>query len=137
MQTVVVPCFALFAVVLGAGLSAQAQPRLSAEDCARVVAYVPDASVAYQPGTDVLGRAVAPADLSAPPQVLPPVLGFVLSVELARRLNLPGALKGDLPLGIVTIENNQLLFNGRPIGGDAETQLAAACAAARPPGPRR
>jgi len=101
------------------------------------VAYVPDASVAYQPGSDVLGRPVAPADLSPPPSVLPPVLGFVLSVELARRLELPGALKGDLPLGIVTIENNQLLFNGRPIGGDTEAQLAAACAAARAQRPGR
>jgi hypothetical protein len=96
-----------------------------------VVAYAPDPSANFQPGTDVLGRAVAPADLSPPQQVVPPRLGFLLSVDLARRLNLPGALKGDLPLGIVTIEDNRLLFNGQPIGGETEAALAAACAATR------
>lgn len=124
--------FALqFALLLCCTAPAAAQVRLSSADCARVVAHIAEPSASYQPGADVLGRPVTPADLSPPAQVLPPTLGFVLSVELARRLNLPGALKGDLPLGIVTIENNQLLFNGRPIGGDAEAQLAAACAAAR------
>lgn len=113
------------------GQPAAGQPRLSAEDCGRVVAHVPDASVAYQPGTDVLGRQVAPADLAPAPTVLPPVLGFVLSVDLARRLALPRGLDADLPIGIVTIEGNQLRFNGQPIGSDAEAGLAAACAAAR------
>ncbi len=110
---------------------AAAQPRLSPADCDRVVAHVPAPDILFTPGTDVLGRPVVPADLNPPQQVVPPQLGFVLSVDLARRLNLPGGLKGDLPLGIVTVEGNRLLFNGRPLGNEAEAGLAAACAAAR------
>jgi hypothetical protein len=113
-----------------------AQPRLSPADCARVVAHVPDPAVAYQPGADVLGRPVAPADLSPPQLVTPPRIGFLLSVDLARRLNLPFGLSGDLPLGIVTVENNQLLFNGRILGDDTQAALAAACAGAAQGGRR-
>jgi hypothetical protein len=108
-----------------------AQPRLSPADCARVTAHSPDASVAYQPGVDAQGRAVAPADLSPARPIVAPNFGFLLSVDLARRLNLPGGLKGDLPLGIVSIEGGRLLFNGQPLVADTEAALAAACAQAR------
>jgi hypothetical protein len=117
-------------VLLCASGSVVAQPRLSAADCARVTAHVPDASVAYTPGVDASGRAVAPADLAPPPLVAPPQIGFLLSVDLAQRLNLPPGLRGELPLGLVVIENGQLLFNGRPIGSGTESALAAACAGA-------
>jgi hypothetical protein len=120
-----------FLVGLCLAAPVSAQPRLSAADCARVVAHLPDASVAYRPGADVLGRPVAPADLSPPQLVAPPRLGFMLSVDLARRLDLPMGLSGDLPLGIVTIENNQLRFNGRVLGDETQAALAAACSAAR------
>jgi hypothetical protein len=108
-----------------------AQPRLSPADCTRVTAHVPDASVAYQPGVDVQGRSVAPADLSPPTLVAPPRIGFMLSVDLAQRLHLPRGLSGDLPLGIITIEGGQLLFNGRPLVPETEAALAAACASVR------
>jgi hypothetical protein len=120
-----------FVVVLCFTGQAGAQPRLSPEDCARVVAHVPDASVAYRAGVDVLGRPVAPADLSPPQLITPPRIGFLLSVDLARRLNLPFGLSGDLPLGVVTVENNQLLFNGRILGDETQSALAAACQGAR------
>jgi hypothetical protein len=107
-----------------------AQPRLSPADCARIVAHAPEPSVTWRPGVDTLGRAVAPADLASPQLVAPPRIEFMLSVDLARRLDLAPGLVGDLPLGIVSVEGSRLLFNGRPLSDAAQAELAAACAAA-------
>lgn len=117
------------AILLAAPAAAQA--RLSPEDCARVVAHVPDASVAYQPGVGAGGRRVAPADLSPPPRVLPETPLFYLGIDLQRRYGLPRSLEADLPIGVVALDGNRLLLNGRPLAAEDQSSLAAACAAAR------
>lgn len=102
---------------------------MSATDCARLVPHQPDPGVAFQPGVDARGRPVAPADLTPAPKVVPDRLWFVLSVDLARRLG--GPLQGDLPLGIVSIEQGRVLFDGRPLAAGDRTALEAACRQAR------
>jgi hypothetical protein len=110
--------------------------RISAEDCARAVAHVPDADVAYRPGVDVQGRAVAPADLGPPQLEAPPSVSFMISVDLARRFGLPqgpaGGLAAELPLGIITVEGNRVLFNGQPLNREDTAALQAACRRSRP-----
>ena len=83
----------VLAVFLSLAGTAGAEVRLSAADCARVVAHVPEPSVAFRPGVDSMGRSVAPADLVPPQAVMPPVPWFVLSVDLAERLR---------PVGVTT-----------------------------------
>jgi hypothetical protein len=112
-------------------LDATAQARLAAEDCRRVTRHLPDPSVAYQPGVGAGGRRVAPADLSPPQPIVPATPVFTLGVDLQQRFGLPSSLEADLPIGVVTVENNRLLLNGRPLGPEDEASLAAACAAAR------
>ncbi len=54
------------------------------QDCARLIRHTPSADVAYQPGVDVKGREVAPADLpgsGADLKVLPEVLEFTIAVN--------------------------------------------------------
>lgn len=54
------------------------------QDCARLVRHMPSADVAYQPGVDVKGRKVAPADLpgsGADLKILPEVLEFTIAVN--------------------------------------------------------
>ena len=110
--------------------------RISAEDCARAVAHVPDADVAYRPGIDVQGRPVAPADLGPPQLEAPPMVSFMISVDLARRFGLPqgvpGGLAAELPLGIITVEGNRVLFNGQPLNREDSAALQAACRRSRP-----
>jgi len=43
--------------------TADLQVYVTRQDCARLVAHHPDPGVAYQPGTDIHGKPVAPADL--------------------------------------------------------------------------
>lgn len=55
-------------------------------DCSRLIRHVPAADVAYQPGVDARGRAVAPADMpgsgaNALPNLLPDVLEFPLTIN--------------------------------------------------------
>lgn len=55
-------------------------------DCSRLIRHVPAADVAYQPGVDARGRAVAPADMpgsgaGALPNLLPDVLEFPLTIN--------------------------------------------------------
>jgi hypothetical protein len=124
---------AFFLPLLACGVhgAAVAQARLAPEDCRRVTQHVPDPSVAYQPGVGAGGRRVAPADLSPPQTIVPATPVFTLGVDLQRRFGLPRSLEADLPIGVVTVENNRLLLNGRPLGPEDEASLAAACAAAR------
>lgn len=110
---------------------AAAQARIAPEDCRRVTQHVPDASVAYQPGTGAGGRRVAPADLSPPQTIVPATPRFLLGVDLQRRYGLPPSIEADLPIGIVTVEGNRLLLNGRPLGPEDQASLAAACAGVR------
>lgn len=55
-------------------------------DCSRLIRHVPAPDVAYQPGLDARGRAVAPADLpgsgaDALPNLLPEVLEFPITIN--------------------------------------------------------
>ncbi len=129
MRSLVVSFYMIFALL--APQHATAQARLAPEDCRRVTQHVADPSVTYQPGVGAGGRRVAPADLSPPQTILPATPRFLLSVDLQRRFGLPPSLDADLPIGVVTVEGNRLLLNGRPLGPEDQSSLAAACAAAR------
>jgi hypothetical protein len=82
----------------------------------------------YQPGVDVNGNAIAPADLpSSSPQ--PNLDNFPIEIDqrLAHRFNLPPGAGGKMVLGTVTVRNNQAYFNGQPLNADQSSALAEAC----------
>lgn len=124
-------CLAALLLILPAAAGPATAQTIAERDCRRLERHVPAPDVAYRPGVDVRGRAVPPADLAAPPAIVPERLTIHLGVDLQRRLGLPRDLIADLPLGIIEIENGTALFNGRPLAPDTAAALAAACAAAR------
>lgn len=100
--------------------------------CRTLVAHHPSPDVTYQPGVDVEGRAVAPADLpgSGGAAGLGDVFVIRLSAELARRLGLPRQpvpLEAEAELGIVTVQGDRVLLNGQPLAADGEATLARIC----------
>ena len=135
---------AIFAVTLllgSTGLAlAESQPSpqpsavvISREDCRRLVRYHPEADVAYKPGVDVHGKAVAPADL---PRNEDPGVPQKISVDLKALLGqVPGnnapALLGQsyVNTGQVSIDLNDgsVTLNGKKVGADADTAIADAC----------
>jgi len=77
---------------------------------------------AYQPGVDVNGNAVAPADTAAPVSVVPQTLRIPLTVDLAQRLNevLPDTAKLETEVGVVEVrQDGHVIINGKDLTGPA------------------
>ena len=104
--------------------------------CRTVTAYTPSADVGYKSGVDAHGHYVAPADVNseASPQ-LPSKIEIPLTVSLAKALNFdttqyPYNQLGagtEAQLGIISVEGNQVTFNGKPLSAEEQSNLAVAC----------
>ncbi len=124
---------AIWFLALGPGASPSLGEtiRVSKQACANVVRHTPAPDVAYKPGVDVYGRKVTPADLGSPsPIKVPDVISFDL------KLNLPGLSPsagsigtsfGEPVLGKISIQGNQVYFNGQPLGGIGQSELIKKC----------
>ena len=117
----------------GASVSADGRVVVSSKACAEVVAHVPDAGVAYTPGVDVNGNAVAPADL---PDTTSPIAAenfpIFLTLELRKRFHVPDTaklFKSEVMVGLIAVQGNRVFFNGQLIAPGEATLLAAACRA--------
>jgi hypothetical protein len=117
----------------GASVSSDGRVVVSSKACAEVVAHVPDAGVAYTPGVDVNGNAVAPADL---PDSGSPITAdnfpIFLTLDLKKKFQVPDSaklFKLQAVVGLITIQGNQVFFNGQPIAPGEASLLAAACRA--------
>ncbi|TWB42513.1 hypothetical protein [Nitrospirillum pindoramense] len=99
--------------------------------CQWAVRHQPAPDVAYQPGVDVDGNPVAPADLDGGPRPQAPQrIEIPLTARLARALPRPTGTtrpRADAYLGLLTVEGDQVLFNGQPLTDPAEDELAALC----------
>lgn len=108
--------------------------------CQALVKHTPSADATYQPGVDVNGKPVAPADLPGAPQMkLPDRLEIPLTLSLAKVLNLntsqyPYNQLGtgtEAQLGLLTVEGDRVLFNGKPISDTQQDNLAVLCMKAK------
>lgn len=125
--------FALPLLSLAAPAMAQIEIRITEADCASLMLHVPDADVAYRPGVDVNGNAVAPADLSPTPSIpLPDTVTIPITLDLASRLGIPPGGNADYlarpEIGKVTVTaDGRVAFNGVPLTSDAQHALARRC----------
>ncbi len=109
---------------------------------ARLVAHVTSADVAYQPGVDVNGNAVASADLDdegrldlgAEDIVLDigvPIVAFSGTAgdetQFANAGGRIGGFDATAGIGVVTLRGVVVHFNGRPLSSPEARRLAAAC----------
>jgi hypothetical protein len=97
--------------------------------CRTVTLHQPAPDVAFRPGVDVSGRAVAPADLGAAPQILPQTFTFDLNADLRPFLPPGSALfQPQLAIGRVTIGGDgSVFFNGQRLGSSDQAALATLC----------
>src|SRR5690606_25450698 len=99
----------------------------------RLTRHYPDADVAYKPGRDVRGKAVAPADLARrSPLVLPDSVVIPVEIDLLKHYGIPGSganFKGDVYVGevVVDVSTGRATFHGQPLASEAEAELAARC----------
>jgi hypothetical protein len=128
------------AAMVGAGIAPAradvavdgATVRVTKADCRRLVKHRPDAGVAYQPGVDVHGEPVAPADLHDRPKIeLPETVRIPIEVDLDARYGLPpdASFKGDVQVGEVEVDlkTGAATFNGQPLTAGDAAELRAKC----------
>lgn len=113
---------------VGQNLSAQ---EISAEriilitpsNCLLLSQHVPDADVEYQPGLDVRGNKIAPADLQNNNGLALGANGYSFYMthdalrenSIADQYGLGDAQEGKIILGQVTVKNGDVLWNGRSL----------------------
>lgn len=100
-------------------------------DCVRIVRHAPAPDVAYQPGVDVNGNPVAPADIDGAIKVEPlSEIGIPITVDLQERFGIPGnpaLYEGEAHVGTVTFDDESAFFNGQRLATDSDADLVAAC----------
>lgn len=100
--------------------------------CRSLVVHQPDPGVEFQPGVDVHGRPVAPADLPSSRSLdFDHELAIPVVVDLAERY--PGrfaetGLDLRFSLGTLTIDGNEVRLNDTPLGDPLTEAIAALCA---------
>jgi hypothetical protein len=101
-------------------------------DCSQLVAATPRPDVNYQPGVDVYGRSVAPADLNPQTQFQPPQnFTFDANIDLKKygiSSNSP-LLLPSMSVGKISVEDGgrRVYFNGQPLGDTDQRALADLC----------
>lgn len=99
-------------------------------DCAWLVKHEPAPDIAYQPGVDVHGRPVAPADLDASSLRLPERTRIAITVDLQERFGIPtnsALFEGEVAVGEVVVEGDRITFNGEPLYDPEIRALAEGC----------
>lgn len=104
--------------------------------CRYLPRHRPAPDVAYQPGVDVRGRPVAPADLPGSAGATPQRFEIPVTLDFARRMGfrVPTGgvpLPGTTEVGRLTLDGDRLSFNGQPVGGTSEAELYAYCRTVR------
>jgi len=109
---------------------------VSQADCLKLTKHVPSADVAYKPGVDVRGRAVAPAEIgdghSGDGHSIMPPKNFTvdITVRLDKRFNIPvtpDLYQPEANIGTITIEGDKAYFNGQPLATESINELAEIC----------
>ncbi len=124
--------FILTLLCLGMGISATAlaQDDAAVAACVRAAKSKTVAGAAYQPGVDVYGRKVAPADLGNRYGIqAPDVIEFDIQYDAAKRLGMNSSeyYQGNATLAKVRVEGNKLFINGQEVQTQTAADLIAAC----------
>ena len=101
-------------------------------DCAALVRHVGEPGVAYEPGVDVNGRPVVPADLGDTPEIeLGEEIVIAITVDIDKRFNIPPTpdlFRPEAYIGTVIVKKDgRAYFNGQPLTSEESHALAAAC----------
>jgi hypothetical protein len=110
---------------------ASAEIAISRRDCQRLVNHEPAPDVTYQPGVDVHGRPVVPADLGGGQQIqLPDVIYIPIEVLVQDKFGIPAnsvLYDATALVGVVSVRGNQVYFEDQPLTDPEIVALEEAC----------
>jgi hypothetical protein len=124
---------ALIVIAITTSRAAERTVAIARSDCELAVRYVAPPGVNYQPGVDVNGRPVVPADLDGDHRLqLPESIPIVITEGVRNRFrvshNSP-LFDADAVVGIVELRlsDRRLTFNGVELSDPEANALAAMC----------
>jgi len=105
---------------------------IRASDCAQLAQHVAASDVVFQPGIDLQGRPVVPADLDGGDQLeLPGEFSVPITVDLQRSLGIPvdpnHYQTQNFTVGVVVWKDGRGYFNGQPLQNEQSAAMAALC----------
>lgn len=119
------------ALVMLSAVSAVAEIAVSRRDCEQLVKHEPAPDVAYQPGVDVHGNAVAPADLNGGTQLkLPDVIYIPLEVLVQDKYGIPAnsvLYEAKAQVGIVQVRGDKVYYEDQLLNDPETVALEDAC----------
>ncbi|MDP6953661.1 MAG: hypothetical protein QGF53_12970 [Alphaproteobacteria bacterium] len=126
---------ALLLVTSAAAAEETATVTITDADCANLVAHHAEPGVAYEPGVDVHGDPVAPADLpgheplslDADDVAVDPRIPLTQYVKLPPKL-LPILGSAEIDVGMVTVRRGVAYLGEKRLSDPAQHALAEACA---------
>jgi hypothetical protein len=127
----IVGSIALVLVAVAWAAPVSAEIAISRKDCQRLVNHEPAPDVTYQPGVDVHGRPVVPADLGGGQQIqLPDVIYIPIEVLIQDKYGIPAnsvLYDATALVGVVSVRGNQVYFEDQPLTDPEIVALEAAC----------
>jgi hypothetical protein len=122
---------ALVLFVVAWAAPASAEIAISRKDCSRLVNHEPAPDVTYQPGVDVHGRPVAPADLGGGQQIqLPDVIYIPIEVLVQDKYGIPAnsvLYDATALVGVVSVRGNRVYFEDQELTDPEVAALEQAC----------
>ena len=119
------------------GATGEAGGTISVGDpCEGLAPYEPAPDVAYQPGVDVEGSAVAPADLPGADPLIGPEHEYKIPLEVpleeatdtSSGSGVEAVAGSSIQVGELTVVGDNVTFNGRPLDDPDAHAVAEACA---------
>jgi hypothetical protein len=127
----IIGSIALVLVAVAWAAPASAEIAISRKDCQRLVNHEPAPDVTYQPGVDVHGRPVVPADLGGGQQIqLPDVIYIPIEVLIQDKYGIPAnsvLYDATALVGVVSVRGNQVYFEDQPLTDPEIVALEEAC----------
>ena len=121
--------FVLTAVAWAAPASAEVA--IARKDCQWLVNHEAAPDVIYQPGVDVHGRPVVPADLGGGQQIqLPDVIYIPIEVLIQDKYDIPAnsvLYDATTLVGVVSVRGDQVYFEEQPLTDPEIVALEEAC----------
>jgi len=123
--------FALVGCLTVSATVASADVTITRRDCDRLTKYQEPPGVEYQPGVDVHGEPVVPADIGGGSNLqLPQTIVIPIEIFLQDRFHLPAnsaLYAGKAEVGTVTVTGDRVFFNGQELTDADTAALSEAC----------
>lgn len=127
----IIGSIALALLAIAWAAPASAEIAISRTDCQRLVNHEPAPDVTYQPGVDVHGRPVVPADLGGGQQIeLPDVIYIPIEVLIQDKYGIPAnsvLYDATALIGVVAVRGNRVYFEDQELTDPEIAALEQAC----------